>query len=341
VGDTATRIGITIKKVETGPTQKGRPNRATSSAIGVDRVERRVGMRFLLCTDGSQYSNIALKAAHHLLKPGDSLTILHVMDKEENLEEGEKILEEAKKVLETVGNNISVDTKLLFGDPAHTIVGEAGMDYDLLIMGSHGLKGLTQLLFGDVAVKVATHVEIPTLIVKHTDRLDRVLLCLGESKATEENLRIAKKILGHIQPETTVVYHTEETPPPKLRDYLDYLTPDRVDMEEKLREIHHHTVETHLQRAKNILGEIGGEVQTRIVEGEPTTKITEEIKSGKYNLIVVGTHGILGWKRYLIGKLVWKILKTADISILLLRPKRKGLEKPRTVQKPVHIPIAA
>lgn len=293
-------------------------------------------MRFLLCTDGSQYSNIALKAAHHLLRPGDSLTILHVVDKGETVEEGKKILELAKSVLQAVGNNISVETKLLFGDPVHTIVDEARMDYDLLILGSHGLRGLTQILFGDVAVKVATHVEIPTLIVKRTDRLDRVLLCVGESKATEEDLRIAKKILEHIQPGTIVVYHTEETPPTKLRDYLDYLTPDRMDMEQKLRKIHHHTVETHLQRAKNLLIGVGGELQTRIVEGEPTTRIPEEIRSGKYNLIVLGTHGILGWKRYLVGKLVWKILKTADISILLLRPKRKSVGKPG-VEKPVHV----
>ncbi|MDB5891651.1 MAG: universal stress protein [Polaromonas sp.] len=42
----------------------------------------------------------------------------------------------------------------------------AGCDADLIVMGSHGRKGLTKLVLGSVASQVLSHTHLPVLIVR-------------------------------------------------------------------------------------------------------------------------------------------------------------------------------
>ena len=56
--------------------------------------------------------------------------------------------------------------KILIGDPAHEII-QYGQDekIDLIIMGTHGRKGLEKALFGSVAEKVVKNSPVPVLTV--------------------------------------------------------------------------------------------------------------------------------------------------------------------------------
>ncbi len=56
--------------------------------------------------------------------------------------------------------------KILIGDPAHEIIQYAqDEEIDLIIMGSHGRKGLEKALFGSVAEKVVKNSPVPVLTV--------------------------------------------------------------------------------------------------------------------------------------------------------------------------------
>ena len=57
--------------------------------------------------------------------------------------------------------------KVLQGDPAEEIMAEADEeDVDLIVMASHGKKGLDRLLLGSVVQKVAKHATQPLLTVR-------------------------------------------------------------------------------------------------------------------------------------------------------------------------------
>lgn len=56
--------------------------------------------------------------------------------------------------------------KILIGDPAHEIIQYAQEEkIDLIIMGTHGRKGLEKALFGSVAEKVVKNSPVPVLTI--------------------------------------------------------------------------------------------------------------------------------------------------------------------------------
>jgi len=67
--------------------------------------------------------------------------------------------------------DLAVEFLLLHGKPAEGIVkavGEAGID--MLIMGSHGHRGLDDLVFGQTVSAVRHAIDIPVLVVRSYGR---------------------------------------------------------------------------------------------------------------------------------------------------------------------------
>jgi nucleotide-binding universal stress UspA family protein len=82
--------------------------------------------------------------------------------------EGKNIVANAKKDLASRGlNEDRIDTIVLDGHPAEELDKYAGShDIDLIVIGSHGRKGLDRLLIGSVADKVVRGAKVPVLIIK-------------------------------------------------------------------------------------------------------------------------------------------------------------------------------
>ena len=84
------------------------------------------------------------------------------------LAEGKNIVANAKNDLVSRGVNADrIVTAVLDGHPAEELDKYAGSnDIDLIIIGSHGRKGLDRLLIGSVADKVVRGAQVPVLIIK-------------------------------------------------------------------------------------------------------------------------------------------------------------------------------
>ncbi|MEF8802511.1 MAG: universal stress protein [Halolamina sp.] len=80
-------------------------------------------------------------------------------------EEGAGILDEAVEIAAEAG--IDIDTQLATGAPADRIVDRAEVeDVDLIVIGSHGRKGVSHVLLGSVAEKVIQRASRPVLVAK-------------------------------------------------------------------------------------------------------------------------------------------------------------------------------
>ena len=145
-------------------------------------------MKVLFCTDGSPMSRLALETGARLLK-GRRVdgVVLHVLPEvDERLEHyqrlhetelkqieklfGEKegtlqVVTRAQKVLAEAG--LRTRRKIRRGDPAEEILKEIRKErYSLVVLGSHGKRGLNRLFLGSVSQAVSRLAPISILVVK-------------------------------------------------------------------------------------------------------------------------------------------------------------------------------
>lgn len=140
--------------------------------------------KILVATDGSKNARKALQKARKIAENMDAevaiisvakdvitnpyLTIEYSVVKSNQkdfVELAEEILAEALKEFDAFEGK--VETKLLRGDPADSIVEESKSgDYDLIIMGSRGLGTFSRTILGSVSHKVLNHSNTDVLIVK-------------------------------------------------------------------------------------------------------------------------------------------------------------------------------
>jgi nucleotide-binding universal stress UspA family protein len=86
-------------------------------------------------------------------------------------------------------------------------------------------------------------------------------------------------------------------------------------------------LEEAIQRGKNALKELAEsfdlEVETIFTEGDPGHEIVRVAEELNADLIVLGTHGYTGWKRFTIGSVAELVVRHAPCAVLTIRPKGK------------------
>lgn len=134
--------------------------------------------RILVPIDFSPYSDAALSLATSLARDGGgTLVLAHVEVIPLSAAGGEYLYaipepptEELLDKLEHVmppDSHVPVERRLLAGDPADAIIRLAESEnIDLIVMGTHGRRGLRRLLMGSVAEAVVRAAPCPVLTVK-------------------------------------------------------------------------------------------------------------------------------------------------------------------------------
>jgi nucleotide-binding universal stress UspA family protein len=76
----------------------------------------------------------------------------------------------------------------------------------------------------------------------------------------------------------------------------------------------------HLTRLVAQAKQAGIRVSTRLVEGEPVDdRIVRTAKAVHADIIVIGTHGRTGVRRFLLGSVAARVVATASCSVLTVR----------------------
>ncbi len=71
------------------------------------------------------------------------------------------------EIVTTMFADVSVEAKVAVGSPPEEIIKIAtDSGADLIVMGTHGFKGVKLMVFGSVAEKVAKNGKIPVLVVQ-------------------------------------------------------------------------------------------------------------------------------------------------------------------------------
>ena len=76
-----------------------------------------------------------------------------------------------------------------------------------------------------------------------------------------------------------------------------------------------------LQGAVKLLKKYGIKARAEKREGKPADEILREAEDGKYDLIVVGSHGTSGITGYLLGSVSYKVVQYAKVPVLVVRKR--------------------
>jgi|HubBroStandDraft_6_1064221.scaffolds.fasta_scaffold1176349_1 nucleotide-binding universal stress UspA family protein len=147
-------------------------------------------MKILLAIDGSKFSESALQAVMAQAKPNQTdVRILHVIEPipqyadglswgyglqspnvlQEEREQAQALVEKAAGELRDAG--FQVETVVEVGDAKAVIVDAAAQwPADLIVLGSHGRKGMERFLMGSVSEGVARHAPCSVQIVRSQAR---------------------------------------------------------------------------------------------------------------------------------------------------------------------------
>ena len=64
----------------------------------------------------------------------------------------------------------------------------------------------------------------------------------------------------------------------------------------------------------------GKRVHSAMVQGQPAPEILRFAGEGRFHLIVMGTHGLTGLRRLVLGSVAERVLHQASCSVLVIRP---------------------
>jgi nucleotide-binding universal stress UspA family protein len=295
--------------------------------------------KILLATDGSEEAELAAATAADLAKStGSELDIIHVLDVEpwrfppdergnkrleELKERGRKLLDEQVEKIQAGGGSVA-EAHTAVGRSADVIVAYAeDQEAELIVLGSRGREGIRRALMGSVSDAVVRHAHCPVLVVRREEDGEpivsskKVLLATDGSEEAELASEAAVDLAGVTRSELHVItvggtYHPGAA-----------VTVDPSLLEETLRELERAARELLDEQVKKIK-ESGGTISEAHVEmgGAPDQQIVvlgEEIGAG---LNVMGSRGLGGMRRTLLGSVSDSVMRHAHCPVLVVRREK-------------------
>lgn len=279
--------------------------------------------RILVPVDGSDVSPWVVRRAGRLLdRRGVAVRLLSVVEAAEDLA-SELVYRQRHRPVEDLlaglrgglaSRGVLAEAEVRFGDPAAEILREieAGR-HELVVMPTHGRRGLERMLFGSVAAKVLHASPVPLLLFRPLQRPDgslspaetaepalcrRVLVPLDLSSASEEILPAAQSLAI------------------TMGSALYLFTAVEGGAGEAGRRLE---ATEYLARTARRLGAAGSFTGFRVETGAPVEKALEAAADLAVDAVAMTTHGRTGLARALYGSVAEALLARAGVPILLLR----------------------
>jgi len=295
--------------------------------------------RILLATDGSEGARLAADTAAtlvastgselHVVCVGPGLPLYELPDYPARFEETAAAQKrEAKRVLDT-------EVKRL--EDAGAAVAEARLETDerpdraivrlaeelgagLLVVGSRGLGGLRGALMGSVSDSAVHHAHCPVMVVRDEPLTfpTRILMATDGSKDARLAADVALDLAAEFDSELHVTY-VEPMPARHigLARLASDLPPEVIASVEE-------EAETKLAEQVGEMGERDGEVtRAHARVGSPATEIValaEELEAG---LVVVGSRGLGGLRRALMGSVSDSVVRHTHCPVMVVRKEKE------------------
>jgi nucleotide-binding universal stress UspA family protein len=283
--------------------------------------------RVLVPLDGSTLAEAILPAVERLARDHEAEVILLEVLEGQGTREAE--LDAERQVggyLERMVDSLRrrglrrVRASVWYGDADQAIANAATRERaDLIAMSTHGRSGLDWLRFGSVAEGVVRRAPVPVLLVRGVaawDRggIDRILVPLDGSEASEEVLPIVSCLAGPFDFEVQLLHVVEATRslPGTPAGATGVHDPE--------------TEAAYLARVAASLEARGLRVGVTLRAGLPAEVIPTVADETKSGLVAMSTHGRSGLGRLFLGSVAERVLRSVSVPMLLWKPPAGGRE---------------
>lgn len=290
----------------------------------------------ILCAvDGSRHAQMALDMVRHaIVGPGDRVLLVHVVDlarfqpvkgmepaarqaMEEAFRQAERrglhLLVRSKASLTQEG--IEAEAKLVRGYPAQAVTRTAARrKADLIVVGSRGLSDVKGFLMGSVARQVAATAPCPVLVVKRrVPAFERIVVSVDGSKPARASVRF---LLRLPLPDLARITVVSVVPPfPFEAGHMD---PDASLLDLVRKPLEEEAARIAAEAAAPI-EQAGFEVAALVFHGNPSQEIVKLAEAKHADLVVIGSRGLTGTSRFLMGSVSEGVVKYAPCAVLVVR----------------------
>jgi len=263
----------------------------------------------LVATDGSEFSKNAVREAVNLAKIClGKLIAISIVQTNLEFEAGapqviEKAEEEAIKHLESIKSQATkegVDCETIVSlseDPYQEVIDHASLNkVQMIIMGTHGRKGIKRLIMGSVVAKVISHTPCNVLVLPLNAKFEckNILVATDGSKysaaAADEAIGIAKRCESKL--------------------FVISVAASDVGMT---------SAHDNVKKIVAIAEKEGIKNDPIITRGEPDEAIAEAAKQRKADLIVMGSHGKTGLNKLLMGSVTERVISHSESAVLVVK----------------------
>ncbi len=299
-------------------------------------------MKVLCAVDGSEFSQWGVEALRSLIvQRVDTVILLYVADTsalkgkkakgrahvktsleaitKEATDLLHRMAQAAGVALSDLATNLrpKVQTVLAQGPVAETIVKEANRRrVDLVILGSRGLSDIREFLLGSVSRKVVTLAGRPVLVVKR--RLPERGLVMLAVDGSKYSRAAAEFLRAHLLPDVARLSVVSVVPPVVTELAARVLPTAQLESLSKPEEERAHEL---LASVRETFLKEGNAVTAEVLTGNPSHAIISHAEKQRAELVVVGSRGLTGQDRFLLGSVSESVVKHAPCSVLVVRGK--------------------
>lgn len=281
--------------------------------------------KIVVGTDLSQTAEVAVRRASALSRSlGAELVLVHA-----GPDPGEPLRDLAKE-----HDAEAVATE---GNPAEVLLSESRrVGADLLVVGSVGMSGTRRFMLGNVPNKVSHHADRDLLIVK-TDKptvqdggYETILIGTDGSPTAMRAVEMAASLAGSIDAKVTIVtvyeplseHELEQLRAGASSDAISAWSADKTQRETppefQWRIAGAAQAEDILDRASERAAKHNVEPEMRALEGSPAATLLDLVEEEGFDLIAVGSVGMTGPQRFMLGNVPHRLSHHTPTDILIL-----------------------
>ena len=197
---------------------------------------------------------------------------------------------------------------------------------DLVVMGTHGRKGLSRSLLGSVAEEVVRLAPATVLTVREqervsplSDQLERIVVPVDFSEFSGAALHYTKELAASFNATLDVIHVIEERLHPAFYNtgvFSIYDIEPRIESKilEELKAFYSNTTGPEVKAGFTIL------------YGNPAKEILHRLETQQADILVISTHGLTGVKRALLGSVAERLVREAPCPVITLKNTEPALK---------------